>query len=81
MTNSFLEHEKLVNEFMQQMKEENPERYQEICDSYPSQTHERRKIVKRREIPVGLLGLSPSRVSTNVAARHGIESEYEEEGS
>jgi hypothetical protein len=68
-------HETLVQEFFDKCKEEDPERYDEVCRKYPVQTHARQAIINNREIPVGHLGLSASRVSMGIAAKFNVEAE------
>lgn len=73
-------HEEEVERFLQEKQEENPKQYQDVCQKYPVHTRGRARTVRRREITVGLLGLSPSRVSLGTAMKNGVESEYQDEG-
>jgi hypothetical protein len=74
------DHEAEVEAFFRQKQEEDPEKYREVCDKYPTQTHARQRVVRRREVTVGLLGLSPSRISLSNAIKYGMESEIMSEG-
>ena len=69
-------HEERVRDFMKQCKAERPEEYEQVCEKYPVQSRVRKLIVYRREQTVGLLGLSPSRISLAVAEKHSMEPIY-----
>lgn len=73
-------HEQEVEKFFAEQKEKDPERYKEVCEKHPVHSRGRARIVRRREITVGLLGLSPSRISLSTAVKNNIESEYQDEG-
>lgn len=79
MEKNFYEHEKQVQEFLDTCKERDEEGFNEICEKYPVQSFSRKKTVRRREITVGLLGLSASRISLGTASRHNLESIYNDE--
>lgn len=70
------EHEIAVQEFFQQKRLEDPDRYARVTLMYPVQDRSRAAIIRRRELPVGLLGLSPSRISIQTADRTNTESIY-----
>lgn len=74
--NANYEHEILVQTFLEEKRLEDPRRYKEISEKYPVQDRARSFIIKRRELPVGLLGLSPSRVSIETASKGDLESIY-----
>lgn len=73
-------HEQQVEAFLQSCREEDEDHYKQVCDKYPVQTRERTRLVRKREITVGLLGLSPSRISLGTATRNDLESIYQDEG-
>jgi hypothetical protein len=75
-----MSHEEAVAAFFAEQQQCNTEQYNEVCEKYPVQTYARSKVVRRRETTVGLLGLSPSRISLGTATRYDIESEYQGEG-
>lgn len=77
--NPFYEHERQVQEFLSKCRDEDEDRYNEVCEKYPVQTASRKKTVRRREVTVGLLGLSASRVSLGTATRYNVESVYQDE--
>ena len=72
------EHFAMVDAFMQQCAEEDPEKFAEVCAKYPTITSNQNYAIRRREVSVGLLGLQPSHISAEVARRCGFESVYEE---
>lgn len=76
MSNGFdrQEHEAMVREFMNQKKMEDEERYEEVCEMFPVQTYPQQRLSRNRELTVGLLGLSPSRISPRVASKNSVES-------
>lgn len=74
-------HEQLVYDFMKKCKEENPKTYDEVCREYPVQSRLRKRTIRKREITVGLLGLSPSRISPAVAQQNDMETIYVNEES
>ena len=71
------EHYAMVDEFFAKCAEEDPERYAEVCDKYPTITANQHRAIRRRERTVGLLGLQPAHIPANVALRNGLESIYE----
>lgn len=71
---NYREHEAMVKEFLIQKKLEDEDAYEEVCEKYPVQTFQQHRRMKSREVPVGLLGLSPSRISPGVAERNDMES-------
>lgn len=73
-----LEHEKAVQAFFELSESSDPERYKEVCQKYPVQTPLRRQVIRRRELNVGLLGLSASRISMHTASRYDLESLYQD---
>lgn len=73
MNNNY-QHEIDVQEFFQRMKEQDYDMYKSVADKYPVQDRSRAAVVRRREITVGLLGLSPSRISIQTADRNNTES-------
>lgn len=66
-------HEERVRDFMRECREQRPEEYDDVCEKYPVQSWLRRRAVYKREQTVGLLGLSPSRISLAVAERNDME--------
>jgi hypothetical protein len=70
------EHEIMVQAFLEAQKLKNPDEYAEVAQKYPVQDRARAVIIRRREIPVGLLGLSPSRISIGTASKGDVESIY-----
>lgn len=68
-----LTHEERVHKFLTECKQNNAENYQKVCDKYPVQSRLRKAVVRKREITVGLLGLSPSRISPAVAQQNDME--------
>lgn len=68
------QHSDLVNEFMQKCKRENPDLYREVCEKYQTIDNRRWRKIKERERCVGLLGLQPAAVSSDIALRHDLES-------
>lgn len=71
---NFKEHEAMVREFLIQKKLEDEQKYEEVCIKYPVQTFHQHRRTKLREIPVGLLGVAPSRISVSIAGRNDMES-------
>ena len=73
------EHERLVLSFMNQQKAENPERYRNTCNRYPTKSRKALMRVKQTEITVGLLGLqSDTSLSPHVAHQYGFDVNYDE---
>lgn len=80
MESNTYEHEQQVQAFFESCKAEDCERYEEVCKKYPVHSPSKRKRVRRKEVAVGLLGLCAARIPLAVAAKHGLESSYREEG-
>lgn len=70
-------HHEMVNQFMEQAKEENPELWEEVTDKHSVLTASKWKTIKRREQPVGLLGTHPSNISNETATKYDYESAFE----
>lgn len=45
----------LVRAFFEQCARENPKKFKEICDKYPTISYTQLKLIKEKEIPRGLL--------------------------
>jgi hypothetical protein len=75
-------HEERVRDFLNECKEDDCENFKEVCDRYPVQSRLRKRIIRNREVTVGLLGLSPSRIPISVAERNDMETLFmnDEEG-
>lgn len=71
--NDNLSHEERVHAFLKECKENDREGFEKVCDKYPVQSRLRKSVVRKREITVGLLGLSPSRISPAVAQQNDME--------
>ena len=79
MTND-RDHHAAVNEFFHRIKEENPERYEEVMQElgdYPVMTSQRHRTVRSRERSVGLLGVAAAYIAPAVANQYGFESVYQ----
>lgn len=75
------QHNQMVNDFLAQKKEEDPEAFAAVEAKYPTIPFERYlKRVRKREQPVGLLGLQPAHISTAVASEYLLESQYDDFG-
>jgi hypothetical protein len=72
-------HDKAVLEFLEKCKTEQPDKYQEVCDRYPTISARQWKKIHEREESRGLLGLQPAYISPETAETYGFESVYEEE--
>jgi hypothetical protein len=75
-------HEERVRDFLNECKEDDCEQFKEVCEKYPVQSRLRKRIIRHREVTVGLLGLSPSRIPISVAERNDMETLFmnDEEG-
>jgi len=74
------EHERLVLAFMDQQRTQNPERYRNTCNRYPTKGRKAMMKVKQKEITVGLLGLQPETgLSNHIARQYGFEVGYVDE--
>jgi hypothetical protein len=71
------EHHNLVEAFLRLKRSEDPERFQEVANKYPTITPPKQQTLREREVVVGLLGLQPSALSPEEAYRHGFESRYD----
>lgn len=69
------EHELMVEAFLHEKKEEDPDMYEEICKKYPVQNEARERVVRRRE-------RSLEELPHDMAYRHNIDPKYkiEDEG-
>lgn len=73
-----MNHNEQVAAFLKEAQQKDPEYFQEVCKRNPTLTPDRWKSVRKKEICVGLLGLSPVPISPNKAYEHGVESIYDE---
>jgi hypothetical protein len=64
----------MVREFFAKCREDDPERFEEVCSKYPVVSARRINAVKRRESTVGLLGLQPSRIPLRTAIEYDLDS-------
>jgi len=72
-------HEEDVAEFLKKVKEEQPERYRKVCESYPVVTRGKLATIWRKEVTAGLLGLTNGRISPGAASRADIDTSFYDE--
>jgi hypothetical protein len=68
----------MVDAFFAECETNDPEKFAEVCDKYPTLSQNQHRAIRRREHCVGLLGLQPAYVSPELARRRGFESVYDE---
>ena len=72
--------QQLVREFFEKRRLEDPEGFQRICRQYPTLSRRQERRIRDHELcEFGLLGLQPTPFDPSVAAKHGLESVYEQE--
>lgn len=70
------EHEEAVKEFFDRMKKECPEKYAEVCKENPIVTRAKLYSIFKKEIPSGLVGLEPCRISPSEANKASVDSSF-----
>lgn len=71
-------HDEAVFEFFKKCQQSDPELYQEISEKYPMVSANRIRRLRKRERCVGLLGLQPCDLPTEVAMKNGFDNVTEE---
>jgi hypothetical protein len=62
--------------FLRKCREDDPQRYADVCDKYPTISGRQQRRINQREIPVGLLGVQPAFIHPRTAEKYGVESVY-----
>lgn len=67
------EHEQAVYDFFKTAAREQPALYRAACDRSPILSGNRIRRLRKREHCVGLIGLQPVRLPTDILSQHGLD--------
>lgn len=67
------EHEQAVYDFLKNAAREQPILFRELSDRYPILSGNRIRRLRKREQCVGLIGLQPVRLPTDILSQHDLD--------